>query len=118
MLALWIIMVKAVLSALVVGCAVVVIAGCGEDEAPLDPRQSCADFLDAWCNKNAECALPTERARVREDCGFVVELDVDCTKVQAVSANYSGCIDAILASTCTSPDGIALPSLCRGVLLR
>ena len=109
-----------VLLALVIVCAAPIIAGCGGDDEAEDgrgPAQKCEDFLDAWCNKNAECALPTERARLREDCRFVVTLDIDCGEVRAVSASYSACIDAILAASCGS-DGVPLPSSCQRVLLR
>jgi hypothetical protein len=109
---------RRVFLAVVVGCAAHAISGCGaEEETPPDPRQQCQDFLDAWCNKNAECMPPSERARVREDCQFVVELDVDCGEVKSVGPSYSTCIESISTSTCKT-DGIDLPGWCRGVLLR
>jgi hypothetical protein len=109
---------KGVFWAVVVGCAASAISGCGgEDEAAPDPHRQCQDFLDAWCNKNAECALPSERARVREDCEFVVELDIDCGQVKSVGPNYSMCIESISTSTCKSI-GIDLPGWCQGILLR
>jgi hypothetical protein len=105
---------------LVVG-AIAAISGCGGDdpaEPPRSPLQQCEDFLDAWCNQNAECELPSERARVREDCHFVVELEINCRAVRAISATYSDCIDAIAASTCNASGAVELPMSCRGVLVR
>src|SRR6266498_4917158 len=35
---------------------------------PPAPPQGCQDFIDIWCNKNAECRPPSDRARsVEED---------------------------------------------------
>jgi hypothetical protein len=106
--------------AMIAGYTAFALVGCGEDEStpPPDARRSCRDFVDVWCNKNAECVAPSERARVREDCRFVIELDVDCDQIVQVSESYSQCMDAIAQSTCVATGGISFPSACKGVLLR
>jgi hypothetical protein len=104
------------------GVAAVLLAmmACGDDpqSSPSNPHQDCRDFIDAWCNKNAECVLPSERARTLEDCHFVVELDVDCNRVVEVSASYGACMNAIVQTSCGSNGSVALPTTCRGVLLK
>jgi hypothetical protein len=106
--------------AMMAGYTALALVACGEDEStpPPDPRRSCQDFVGVWCNKNAECVSPSERARVREDCQFVLELDVDCDQIVQVSAGYSQCMAALAQSTCVPPDRISFPSTCNGVLIR
>jgi hypothetical protein len=108
-----------VLWVLAIGGATALVSACGgDDNAPPNPPQQCRDFLDAWCNKSAECELPSERSRVREDCQFVISLDIDCADVRGVSATYSGCIDAVLAIKCVSGQPVEFPDACRWVLLQ
>lgn len=108
-----------VLLALLVGCTAMLSSACGEDDAPqADPEQRCRDFVDAWCNKNTECARPTDRARVKEDCRFFLGVDIDCREVKEVSASYSSCIQDITRTPCVPPSAVPFPETCRGVLLR
>ena len=104
--------------AFVIACAAAALTGCGGDDPPPNPVQQCEDFVGAWCNKNAECSLPSERARVLEDCRFVVQLDVRCDIVKQVGVTYPDCIDDIKTSQCLAEGGIEFPGLCTGVLIR
>jgi hypothetical protein len=105
--------------ALLVACAAFHLVGCGgDDDAWPDPMQNCRDFVDAWCNENAECSPPSERAHVNEDCHFVVELDIDCQEARNVSSRFSACMDSIAKSPCISSSSIEFPETCRGILQR
>jgi hypothetical protein len=99
---------------------VALLAACsGSDQ--VDPAQGCRDFVDAWCNQNASCQPPSERARFLEDCHFVNGLEVDCSKTKALGTNYDACMASITSSSCDTyvqGMGLPFPPSCRGVLLR
>ena len=74
--------------------------------------------MEAWCNKNAACELPSERARALEDCRFVVDLEINCSNVNHIGVTYPECIERISTAQCLPTGGIELPGLCNGVLIR
>src|SRR5438270_13781826 len=89
---------------------------CGGED-PVDPVQGCRDFIDAWCNKLVECAVPTDRGRVAEDCHFASDLNIDCSKVKGLGASYGACMHEVQAVACGSDSGAqALKNLnsCKG----
>src|SRR5262249_26219182 len=95
-------------------------AGCSSDE-PIDPVQGCRDFLAAWCNQNASCVAPSERARDLEDCHFVNELEVDCSQIKAPGSTYDACMPAVTSAPCSQyvdGKGLPFPPSCRGILVR
>jgi hypothetical protein len=94
------------------------ITGCGDDEEPPDPRQQCQSFLNAWCNKNASCAPPTDRARVLEDCWFTIELDIQCENITAIGVTYPDCMNGVSSAACLPEGGVEFPGLCTGILIR
>jgi hypothetical protein len=102
----------------------IVVTGCGsgmDDPAPVSPAQACQNFVDARCNKEAECAVPTDRARVLEDCQFVFKINIDCSEVQGLGPTYSACLADTNALSCASYDpqnGLPSPSSCKGILLK
>jgi hypothetical protein len=100
---------------IVLSTALTALTACGDDE-PVGPVQGCTDFVDAWCNKRAECSLPSDRGRVGEDCRFAIGLDVDCSKVKGLGPTYEACISSIVNLPCTSAEGLALPQSCKGIL--
>ena len=97
----------------------VALGACGGED-PLAPVQGCRDFIDAWCNKLVECAVPTDRGRVAEDCHFASDLDIDCSKVKGLGASYGACMHDVQTVACGSDSGAqALKNLnsCKGILL-
>jgi hypothetical protein len=109
------------LLAFVAVAAVGGMAACSSAADPIDPPQGCRDFFDAWCNQNASCRPPSERARYVEDCHFVNGLEVDCTRTKALGSTYDACMASITRATCdTYVEGMGLPfpPSCKGILLR
>jgi hypothetical protein len=95
--------------------------GCGGGEGPPSPREGCEMYREAWCTADSNCHAASEQADARETCTFAIRLEVDCSKVVQLSANYQQCIDAIRATNCqqyTPQKGIPFPDSCRGVLLQ
>lgn len=102
----------------VLACAALLIrCGSGDDSPPV-PAQRCEEFLQIWCDKIAQCAAPSDRARALEDCRFVVDLDIHCELVKNIGATYSDCINDIRASQCLATGGIEFPGMCTGILIR
>jgi len=88
---------------------------------PIDPPQACRDFFDAWCNQNASCQPPSERARYLEDCHFVNGLELDCSQTKAVGSTYETCMENIAGTSCaayTEGQGLPFPPSCKGILIR
>ncbi|SRR6266511_1930378 len=88
---------------------------------PPAPPQGCQDFIDIWCNKNAECRPPSDRARSVEDCEFTAKLEIDCSQTRALAPTYDSCLGDIEQSSCTAyveGKGLPLPATCKGILLR
>jgi hypothetical protein len=95
------------------------LGACGGDD-PLDPVQGCRDFIDVWCNKQIECAVPTDRTRVGEDCHFASDLNIDCSKVKGLGASYGVCLHDVQAVACGTDSGaqrLDNLSSCKGILL-
>jgi hypothetical protein len=99
--------------------ATFLLGGCaGEDYRY--PSEGCQEYIDTWCDQNAACVAPSEKANDRETCEFASKLSLDCSKVVQLSPNYQGCIDALHATTCdgyTREKGIPFPDVCKGVLI-
>jgi hypothetical protein len=108
-------------SASLVFCAAACLGCGGGDEQPVEltPAAWCEQFMQAWCEKNAECVVPSERARQIEDCEFVWQLSVDCTQVRSLGVTHDLCLQSVSRLSCSSystTEGFALPSNCQGVL--
>ena len=104
-------------------CALVLstgVAACAGDD-PIDPVEGCRDFIDAWCNKQVECAVATDRTRVGEDCRFASGLSIDCSEVKALGTSYDACMRDVPAISCapvSSGNALMSPNSCKGILLR
>jgi hypothetical protein len=99
----------------VMGC------GSGDDGHTLTPPEACQNFVDARCNKEAECAFPTDQARVREDCEFVFFVEFDCSTVRGIGPTYMMCLSETAQLSCGSNDpdgGLPFPDSCQGILLQ
>jgi hypothetical protein len=97
------------------------ITGCGggDDGHTLTPAEACQNFVDTRCNKEAECVVPTDRARTREDCEFGFFVQVDCSTVRGIGPTYSLCLRDTAQLSCVSytPDlGLPFPDSCQGIL--
>ncbi len=104
--------------------AALCLAGCGSGDPPAHSPtgpEGCQLFMDAWCNKSADCVVSTERARTLEDCLFVNQLAIDCTEVRTLSASFDFCLQEVGRLSCAAYDpstGFPAPSSCRGILLK
>jgi hypothetical protein len=91
--------------------------GSGDDGHTPTPPEACQNFVDAVCNKEAECAVPTDRARTREDCEFVFRVQVDCSTVRGIGPTYGICLRDIEQIPCASFDpSNDLPDSCHGIM--
>jgi hypothetical protein len=96
------------------------IAACSHSNELPSPPEGCREFIDTWCNQNAQCVAASERAHYREDCTFGGGLSIDCTKTVQLGPMYSSCLEAIVRTSCASyvaTRGLPLPSSCQGVLI-
>jgi hypothetical protein len=96
------------------------LAGCGsgnDGPAPVTPPEACQNVVDALCNKEAECAVPTDRARTREDCEFFFWVQVDCSTVRGIGPTYAICLRDIAQISCASFDpNSGPPDSCHGIM--
>src|SRR6266511_2292526 len=63
---------------------------------PPAPPQGCQDFIDIWCNKNAEWHPPSDRARSVEDCEITAKLEIACSRARALAPTYGSCLGVIV----------------------
>jgi hypothetical protein len=102
------------LAILTVGLAAACGSGDAEDSKP--PVEQCRDFIDAFCDKVAECAPSTDRWRNHKDCEFSWEVSsFACDDVVGIQGSVSECLDALDSIACdvVEKSGIKTPDSCK-----
>lgn len=102
--------------------ASVALPACGGPDAGSSPPDECRQFVQGYCAKTVECALPSDRSRVREDCDFSFEVNLSCDDVVAVMGSMPTCLHDVAAVDCSTVDppgsGPALPPSCKILVMR
>lgn len=100
------------------------LSACGgfDAEESASPPDLCRQFVQGYCAKTVECALPSDRSRVREDCDFSFEVNLSCDDVVAVMGSMPTCLQDVAAVDCSTVDppgsGPPLPSSCKILVMR
>jgi hypothetical protein len=97
---------------------------CGSDADPelsKTPAEQCQDFVGAYCDKEAACAVATDHWRTIKDCEFSWQVSFPCDGVVNVHGSVSTCIAAIDSISCDAVErahGITLPTSCKVFVVR
>lgn len=79
------------------------------------PEEVCRSFVDVYCDRAVECAMPTDRSRVAMDCPFYFAVNAPCEGLREAPSNAAYCPYEAKSVTC-APDPQnwpAIPFSCR-----
>lgn len=104
------------------GASVGVFACGGGSDGQGDASSQCRQFVQGYCAKMVECALPSDRSRAREDCDFDFEVNLSCDDVVAIMGSMPTCLHDMAAVDCSTVDPPGsfpdAPTSCRILVMR
>jgi hypothetical protein len=95
---------------------------CGSDPQGDSAPGECRQFVQGYCAKMVECALPSDRSRAQEDCDFNFEVSLSCDDVVAVMGSMPNCLHDMAAIDCSTVDPRGswpeVPASCKILVIR